>query len=178
MGGDEQDPTSPDSRTETALTVLLALSILLSVVSIGYAVSVPKQGEAFTEQYLLTEQENGTLAAENYPTEFDVGETRPIIVGIGNHEHEDVTYSVVVKLQEVRVDPNSATVLNETELDRFQTQVAAGETHLTELSITPEMTGTRLRLVFLLYKDAPPANPTVENTYRETHLWINVSAAQ
>lgn len=163
---------------DSVLNALLIVSILLAVVSVGYAVTVPKQGDAFTEQYLLTEQENGTLVADNYPTEFEAGETRPIVVGIGNHENRNVTYFLVVKLQEVGVENNSPTVLNETELGRFQIQVMDGEIHFQKLNISPKMTGTRLRLAFLLYKDRPPANPTLENAYRETRLWINVSAPQ
>jgi hypothetical protein len=27
-----------------------------------------------------------------------------------------------------------------------------------------------------LYRGQPPADPTVENAYREVHLWVNVSA--
>jgi len=170
--------TSPDSRLDGALNVLLVVSILLAVSSVAYAVAVPNQGEAFTEQYLLTEQENGTLVADDYPTEFMVGESRPLVVGIGNHEQRDVTYSMVVELQDVRVQNNTTTVLNETELHRLQTRVGAGETQHQQLNITPGMTGTRLRLAFLLYTESPPANPTVENAYRETHLWVNVSATQ
>jgi uncharacterized membrane protein len=40
------------------------------------------------------------------------------------------------------------------------------------------MTGERLRLVYLLYKGSAPPTPTVDNSYREVHLWINVTANQ
>lgn len=167
--------TQPNSRYDTVLNVLLVVSILLAVSSVAYAVAVPKQGEAFTEYYLLTEQDNGSLVADDYPTEYTAGDARPIIVGVGNHEHRDVTYTTVIELQEVRIQNNSTTVLNETELHRFQTHVSAGETIHETVNISSEMTGTRLRLAFLLYTEAPPADPTVENAYRETHLWVNVS---
>lgn len=173
-----QEFTNPDSRLDGILNILLVLSILLAVSSVGYAVTVPKQGETFTEAYLLTEQDNGTLVADNYPTEFTTGEARPLIVGIGNHEQRDVEYSLVVKLQDVRIQNNSTTVLAEEELQRLQTRVAAGENWHHELNIFPGMEGERLRLAFLLYIDEPPAEPTVENAYRETHLWINVSAPE
>jgi uncharacterized membrane protein len=42
--------------------------------------------------------------------------------------------------------------------------------------VTPTLTGQRLRLAYLLYRGSPPPDPTVENAYREVHLWINVSA--
>jgi len=42
-------------------------------------------------------------------------------------------------------------------------------------TVAPTLPGERLRLVYLLYKGDPPAEPTVENAYREVHLWVNVS---
>jgi len=32
------------------------------------------------------------------------------------------------------------------------------------------------RLVYLLYRGEPPAEPRIDNAYRELHLWINVSS--
>lgn len=168
--------TKPDSRIDAALNVLLVVSILLAVSSVAYAVAVPKQGESFTEFYLLTEQDNGTLVADDYPTEFTAGNPRPIVVGIGNQEHQTVDYTVVVELQNVSIHNNSTTVHQVQELRRLQTTVQAGDTWHRTLNVTPRMTGTRLRLAFLLYKADVPANPTVSNAYRETHLWVNVTA--
>jgi uncharacterized membrane protein len=176
LQGARAEFTNPDSRLDGALNVLLVLSILLAASSVTYAVAVPNQGEAFTESYLLTEQENGSLVADDYPTKFTVGESRPLVVGIGNHEHQNMEYSMVVQLQDVQIQNNSTTVLESTELQRFQTRVADGETSHRNLNITPTITGDRLRLSFLLYTDTPPATPTTENAYRTTHLWINVSA--
>jgi uncharacterized membrane protein len=57
------------------------------------------------------------------------------------------------------------------------TELAQGETWTEEYGITPTMEGERLRLVFLLYEGEPPANPTLENAYRSSRLWVNVSAS-
>ena len=182
----------PDSRTDAALNVLLVVSILLAVGSVGYAVAVPQQGEAFTEFYLLTETEDGELQADDYPTEFTQGQRESLVVGIGNHEHEPTQYSVVVALQEVRIENASTNQVNdsdgggnisiaveqEEELRRFQTQVAHNETWLLQHNVTPTMTGERLRLTYLLYKGEAPTDPTVENAYRELHLWVNVTASE
>lgn len=174
LAGARAELFEPDSRTDAALNVLLALSIILAVASVGYAVAVPKEGEAFTELYLLTEQEDGDLVAANYPTNFTQGESRSLIVGIGNHEHEAVTYTTVIELQRVQVANNSTTVLEQRELQRFTTRVGANQTLHRPTTITPTLTGERLRLAFLLYKGDPPANPTVDNAYREVHLWVTV----
>lgn len=165
----------PESRLDGALNVLLVLSLLLAVSSVAYAVTVPKQGEAFTESYLLTEQEDGSLVADDYPTEFTVGESKPIIAGIVNHEHQQTSYSMVVEIQQVQFINNSTVVEETEELQRFQTTLRDGERLHKRLNITPSMAGDRLRLAFLLYKGDPPQNPTVESAYRETHLWVNVT---
>lgn len=182
----------PESRSDAALNVLLVLSILLAVGSVGYAVAVPQQGEAFTEFYLLTENDDGEYVADDYPTEFTQGESESLVVGIGNHEHQPESYSVVVALQEVRIENDSADQVNNTtangnvsvvveqedELRRFQTQVAHNETWHLQHNVTPTMTGERLRLTYLLYKGEVPADPTTENAYRELHLWVNVTAPE
>lgn len=179
----------PDSGTDAALNVLLVVSILLAVSSVGYAVAVPSQGESFTEFYLLTEDENSDLVAADYPTEFVAGEGRELVIGVGNQEHEAVTYTVVVQLQQVEFDPpdeqtngsaaaNVTTVrVRETEtLGQFETQLAHNETMTRQYTVRPTLVGENMRLAFLLYRGSSPPEPTVDNAYRETHLWVNVTA--
>lgn len=168
----------PETPKDAALNVLLVASVLLAASSVGYAVLVPNQGEALTEFYLLTENESGERVAGNYPTNFTVGDSKPLIVGISNHEHEAVAYTVVVEIQNIRVTNNSTTVIEEDELHRFSAYVEANETWQTQHNVTPTMTGERLRLIYLLYKGTPPTEPTAENAYRKLHLWINVTARQ
>jgi uncharacterized membrane protein len=82
----------------------------------------------------------------------------------------------VVELQRVQVRNNSTTVLEEDRLRAWQFRVADNRTVTRNHSIAPTLTGQRLRLAYLLYRGQPPADPTVENAYREVHLWVNVSA--
>lgn len=166
----------PETRTDAALNVLLVASLVLAVGTVGYAVAIPGSGEAFTEFYLLTENETGAFIADDYPTEFERGQSKPVLVGIDNHEHEPVDYVVVVELQRVRGANDSTTVIEERELQRFTPRVGHNEAWTTTYDVTPTLTGERLRLAFLLYRDDAPSNPTVENSYRELHLWINVSS--
>ena len=167
----------PASRTDVVLNVLLVLSILLAISSVGYAVTVPKPGEAFTEFYLLTEDEDGELIADDYPTEFVSGEPQPVVVGIGNQEHGTENYTVVVMLQRVDIINTQTRLRESVEMDRFGARLAHNETRHVPYRIQPPMTGTRLRLAFLLYRGNPPAETTVKNAYRELHLWVNVTAS-
>jgi uncharacterized membrane protein len=165
----------PDTRLDGALNVLFVMSLLLAVGSVGYAVAVPKPGESFSEFYLLTEGDDGDLVADGYPQNFTVGESRSLYVGIGNHEHRPVNYTVLVLLQEVQVQNNSTTVLREEQLRRFQTRVESNETWRRNHTVTPTLTGERLRLTYLLYMGEAPTDPSTDSAYREVHLWVNVS---
>ncbi|WP_311173106.1 DUF1616 domain-containing protein [Halobellus ordinarius] len=164
----------PDSRTDAALNVLLVASVLLATASVGYAVAVPKTGESFSELYLLTDGEDGELVADNYPEELVRGEPASLVVGVGNQEHQPEQYSVVVLLQRVEVANNSTTVLEEDRLRTFTPRLEHNETWHRPHRIEPTMTGERLRLTYLLYKEAPPSSPSVETAYREVHLWVTV----
>jgi len=185
----------PDSRADAALNVLLVLSILLATASVGYAIAVPKQGEQFSELYLLTEGEDG-LVADDYPTEFVQGEPRSLVVGIGNQEHRTVEYTVVAELQRVEVERTgtanatpgatpvndttavgnvSITVLEDPEVRRFETELGHNRTWIRPHNVTPPIAGEDLRLTYMLYRDSPPEDPTVDSAYRSVWLWVNVS---
>jgi uncharacterized membrane protein len=164
----------PDDRTDAVLNVALALALLLALGSVGFAVAVPQDGERFTEFYLLTEQEDGELVADDYPEEFIQGEPQPLIVGIENNEHETVDYTVVVQLERVEGDGEESEVVERDELDRFEATLEHDETLHEEYSVAPTMAGEDLRLSFLLYDEEVPEEPTRENAYRDLHLWIDV----
>ena len=89
----------------------LLLSIVLATSTLGYALIVPADGEAYSSFSLLAEDETGDLAAKNYPEELVAGEEQRLAVGIGNEHPEPVSYTVVVELQEVSTDGSSAGVL-------------------------------------------------------------------
>lgn len=179
IAGARAELFEPETKVDATLNVLLVLSVLLAVGSVGYAVAVPSDGESFTEFYYLTEDENGELVADNYPTEFELGESKPVVVGIGNHEHRQMNYTVVIELQNVTfTGPNGTeeVVHASDEIGRYQTRLADNRTDHRTVQIEPTMTGQRLRVLFMLYRGDAPADPSLETAYRETHLWVNVSA--
>jgi uncharacterized membrane protein len=167
----------PESRTDAALNVALAIAVVLAVSSVAYAVAVPQQGERFSEFYILTEGDDGELVADGYPAEFTVGEPEPLHVGIGNNEHESVEYTIVVQVQEIQGEGNESRVVDRVEVDRWSTPVEHNGTRIQQRNITvsDELTGDELRLTLLLYTDDPPAQPTRENAYRDLHLWVTVA---
>ncbi|MFC6716039.1 DUF1616 domain-containing protein [Natrialbaceae archaeon GCM10025810] len=186
----------PTTRADAALNVLLVLSILLAVGSVGYAVLVPPDGEQFSAIYLLTEDDDGELVADNYPTEFVQGEAQEVIVGVDNHEGETTEYEVVVLEQEVEFveneseanasdddavngteSGNETVVRDQRELDRFSTTIAANETWQEPYELEPTLTGENVRVVWLLFpggEDAVPEEPSMDDTEYHVHLWLEV----
>lgn len=149
-----QDKTQLDK----ALTVVLIISILLSIAMLAYVIVVPKTGETFTEFYILGHDGK----ADNYPTKYALGDDKPIIVGVVNHEYRNVTYDLVIALND------STTITN---LYTEQLTLENNQTWEKTIDLTPDRVGTNMKLEFLLYADG---NMTAY--YRECHLWINVTA--
>ena len=87
---------------------------------------------------------------------------------------------MVVELQRATVGTESENVTvrvdEEHELFRVRQRVADNETWHYRYTVTPTLTGERLRLVYLLYRGDAPATPSAESAYREVHLWVNVTA--
>ncbi len=142
----------PENRIDRILTVILVISVVASLFMLVYVIVTPKQGEKFTEFYIL-----GTGGkAEGYPTNLTAGKTSAIIVGIVNHEYEPVNYTLQVKI-------------NEDVLKELLIQTVHNQTWEQQVNFTPLRTGAGLELQFLLYKNGNFTLP-----YRDTHLWVNV----
>jgi len=164
----------PETRTDAILNIVLICSVLLLASGVIYTVSWEER-EGTTAFYLLTENETGELVATDYPTEFAPAEAQSLVVGIGNREGERVNYTVVAELQRVETRNDTTLVTERERLLRFRTSIGANATWLRQHSVDPTMEGTRLRLTYLLYRGPAPANPTIENAYREAHLSVNVT---
>lgn len=165
-----------DSRSEVVVNVLLAGAIIVATSSLAFALAAPGDGEAYTDFYLVTQNEDtGELVAANYPSNFTRGEAQPLTVGVENHEDRPFRYTVVVELQRVRTDGGEVTVLEESELTRMDHSLSAGETWTKTHDVLPTIAGENLRLTYLLYRDDVPAHPSTTNAYRSLHLWVNVS---
>lgn len=173
LGGIRPGGRGDASPVVVGLNVLLVVAVLAAATSVAFAVSTPGESESYTEAYLLTKADDGSLVAADYPDDAVAGEEVPLVVGVANHEFDTRTYTVVASLQ--RVDPETDAVTEAEELERFTLQLDHDESWTREHTVTPTMTGERLRLSYLVYEGEAPAEPTPENAYREVHLWISVS---
>ena len=81
-----------ESKTSKILSIVLIISILLAIGTTAYIIIKPKQGETFTEFYIL----GPGGQASNYPTNLTVGQNASVIIGIVNHEQKTVNYNLVI----------------------------------------------------------------------------------
>ena len=143
------------SRMDRALTIILVIVIILSVSAMVYVVVTPKQGEKFTEFYILGPEGK----AYDYPTSVVSGQNSTVIVGIVNHEYIPVNYTMQVAIQK------------STFLSR-DVRLADNETWERPISYTLRQPGDNQRLEFSLYRENNFTRP-----YRDLHLWVNVSSS-
>lgn len=146
---------NPGSKTDKIIAFILVLSILASMGSLAYIIGNPKEGEHFTEFYILGN--NSTIG--DYPTEFVQGEKGTVTVGIMNHEYRPVDYTIDVRLE------NKS-------LPESQKKISLGHNMSWEepITFTPSLEGKNMKLEFLLFNETEKTIP-----YRNLHLWINVT---
>jgi len=151
-----------DSKVDKILTAVLIISIVLALSVTVYVIITPKEGEKFTEFYVLGP---GGMA-EEYPTNLTVGEEGEVIIGVVNHEYANVSYLLEMMLNGEIINEKSV-VLNH------------NETWEGPFVFKPTRKGDNQKLEFLLYKN--PFNKSVygeedeEEIYRTLHLWLDVT---
>ncbi|OVE85171.1 hypothetical protein B2G88_06575 [Natronolimnobius baerhuensis] len=164
----------PATRADAALNVLVVIAIVVAASSVGYAVISTTHDEQFSAVYLLTEDDDGEQIADDYPTEFEHGESQELIVGIDNHEYRPVNYTVVVLEQDIGTNGNEMITEEQREIDRFEIQLSHDETERFQYDLEPTIIGTDIRIVWLVYQNEVPPAPSIENAPAETHLWVDV----
>jgi len=163
------------SGVDRILSVVLIAAVVVAAGVTAYIVVVPREGEKFTEFYILGPKGK----AADYPTEFMAGTPQTVIIGIGNHEYREVTYTVETLAVQDRFDnaTNRSVIVSATLLDRFSVTVPHNRTIEQPYSFRvtdPDVN----RLEFLLFKEAPPedlsGNDLIDAGYRDLHLRLRV----
>jgi len=142
------------SNLDKGLSVGLVVAIVAALGCLGYVIANPKQGEKFTEFYIL-----GPVGkAENYPRQVMVGEEARVILGIVNHEHQPLSYRVVIEINGVKDKEIGTGIL------------AHEEKWEQVVGFTPEEVGVKQKVEFWLYRDEE-AQPCLKEPL---HLYVDV----
>ncbi len=139
---------------DKVLYACLGLAVLVAIGSLVYVIAAPKQGERFTEFYILSVEGK----AENYPRQVVVGEPVELIIGIVNHEYQALSYRLDIVIDGVE-----------------NKEITTGELAYQEkwenvISFIPQSLGEGQKVEFWLYKDAE-----TEPCFKDPlHLYIDV----
>ena len=167
------------SRLDRGLSVVLVVAIVAALATTAYVIAVPKEGEHFTEFYILGP---GGKAAD-YPTDFPAGTAQSLIIGVGNHEYREIPYTVEVLALNQTFDSttNTSTIHAAEPLDGFMVTVPHNGTEEMAWNFSVPSPDYN-RIEFLLFNETVPG-PDVQGqerinaSYRDLHLWVRVRPA-
>jgi uncharacterized membrane protein len=143
---------SGSSTFNKALSIILVLAILAVISVIVYLVVTPYTGEKFTEFYILGPEGK----AENYPKTLNSGEEASIILGIVNHEYEEVTYQVKIFISGNKIkEVGPIALANQAKWEE-------------KISFIPIVIGKNQKVECILYKTGQ------DDAYLTLNLWIDV----
>lgn len=135
-------------------TIVLAVLFFASLGGAVYIASTPQQTtEPYTEFYVL----DADGKAADYPTNLTTGERAEVIIGVTNHEHVGMTYTLVVSTENRTINNNTISV-------------GRGEQWEETITYSIEYSGT-VSVDFLLYR----GTDTTGNPYRSLRLWTTVT---
>jgi uncharacterized membrane protein len=150
-----------NTKSDRILSVILVIAIVLAINMLVYVIITPKEGEKFTEFYIL----GPGGKAEDYPTNLKVGEEGEVIIGIVNHEYANVTYQLEVRLNGEVIEVKSV-------------KLRHNEKWESPFTFRAKETGKDQKLEFLLFKNhfekSVYGKEDKEEPYRSLHLWMDV----
>jgi uncharacterized membrane protein len=139
-------------------------------------IAVPKQGERFTEFFLLGEN----MTAAGYPDQILPEINYPLFIGIGNQEHRNVTYALETWYLRTESDTvtNTSRIIAMDPGERSAVTLAHNETRIVPYTLSVSQPGYD-RVEFLLFNESVPGpdvtgSDRINASYRDLHLWITV----
>jgi len=173
-------------RNARILNGVLAAAILITILTAVYVVTVPREGEQFTEFFILGE--NRTAA--NYPDWIIPGRNYSMFVGVGNHENGDNTYTIETWMLQTEFDnsTNSSRILIMDPDNRVQFTLAQNQTTIIPYNLSvpnisvqnfPVPKNRYNRVEFLLFKGSLPGHELsgtdrINASYRDLHLNVKI----
>ena len=133
-------------------STILIITLLGVLVALGYILTTPRVGETFTNFYLLGQ--NGR--ATDYPEELRAGESSKMVVGITNHEHQEISYRVEITSIEGYITGYGPVKLQH------------DQKHEQEVDIILFKPGDKQKVEFRLFKEEET------DVYRLLYLWIDI----
>jgi uncharacterized membrane protein len=158
------------------LSVIIVIVFLIAILTTVYVIIIPKEGERFTEFYILGE--NRTAA--DFPGRIIAGQNYPMFIGVGNHEYRDMTYRIETWWIRTEFDTgtNTSRIIAMEPADYLSFTLADNESTIIPYNLSVREKGYDL-VEFLLFNEAVPSREVngsdrIRVSYRSVHLWVLV----
>ena len=176
-GGIRQEFLPPgESKIDHLLSVVLALVILVVIISTVYVIAAPKEGERFTEFFILGENRTAT----DYPDLIIAGQNYPMFIGVGNYEYRKINYTIETWMVHTKFDnvTNISHIIAMDPNDHLSFTLTHNATTVIPYNLSVKKTGYD-QVMFLLFNESIPSlnvtgSDRVNASYRDLHLWVSV----
>ncbi|PWR72747.1 DUF1616 domain-containing protein [Methanospirillum lacunae] len=166
--------SAESSRLDRILSIILLIAIIGAIGTTIYVILVPKEGEKFSEFFILGEKK----MAADYPNVLFTGTEYPMFIGVGNHEYRNVTYMIETYLVNMQFNDqtNTSTINRMDRQNQIPVFLAHNETTILPYNLTTSQTGYN-RVEFLLFNETIPSDSVtgfdrINASYRDLHLWV------
>jgi len=161
---------------DRVLSIVLALVIVVVIITTVYVIAAPKEGERFTEFFILGENRTAT----DYPDLIIVGHNYPMYIGVGNYEYRNIYYTIETWILRTEFDTvtNTTSVMAMDPIDRLSLTLAHNTTTVIPYNLSLKSPGYN-RVEFLLFNESVPGpevsgSDRINASYRDIHLWVDV----
>jgi hypothetical protein len=178
-GTDAPAATAADASESTAIPASTSLSTATGTsASTATATAAPTATATNNRSYTLFSGGNPRSNASLGPRTFAAGDPLTVDVNVTNGKNRRANYTTVIQIARFNGTGPDAAVTERRQLDQFTSSLEPGENRTMTRTVTPNMTGQRLSLWFLLYESDPPATPTSGNSamYFGVPITVNNSA--
>jgi uncharacterized membrane protein len=158
--------------------IILITLIILTISSLSYVLTLPYNGETFTE-FSIIGAEEGNIYSKN----LTMNENSSIILGLSNHEHSMINYSIEIWLVNMNYNKTPTNIVQLYYLDKIDVRLNNTEEspqsnnivqYETIYNFTIKLTG-QYKLWFILYKNTVPTLPYEPHRYEN---FANTTATQ
>jgi uncharacterized membrane protein len=163
------------SRTDRFLSIILVIAIIVALCVTVYVMVIPREGERFTEFYILGENR----MAADFPDYINVGQNYPMYIGVKNHENRDVTYKIETWNLRTESDTltNTSRVIAMDPADYLSFTLADNQSAILPYKLSLREPGYD-RVEFLLFNESVPGTEVtgsdrINASYRNLHLLIH-----
>jgi len=167
---------SEESRVQRFLNGVLVIVAIVAIITTAVVIAFPKEGERFSEFYILGEKQRSS----DFPEMIMTGEPYQMYIGIGNQEHRNVTYTIETWALRMEFDnlTNTTSIQSMDPLDRQSLVLSHNETIKIPYTLLVNKTGYN-RVEFMLFNESVPGpevsgRDRIPASYRDLHLWVTV----